>query len=122
MAAVLLVDDSQVVLRALGARLRAEGFDVREESTAAGARRVDSAQLGCAVLDVDLTDGDGATVAAALRARCPSLPVAFFTAGEESSLLERAREQGPVFQKPDVDAVATWVRHVLATAHPPPTK
>jgi CheY-like chemotaxis protein len=122
MPTVLLVDDSPVALRALAARLRAEGVELRQESTAAGARRADTAGLCCAVVDVDLSDGDGVVIAAALRAAQPSLPIAFFTAGAERSLLERARAQGPVFAKPDVEAVATWVRQILERAHPPPTK
>jgi CheY-like chemotaxis protein len=128
MPTVLLVDDSPVVLHALAVRLRAEGVDVREESTAAGARRTDVASLCCAVVDLDLSDGDGAALAAVLRAEHASLPIAFFTAGAEPPLLERAREQGPVFAKPNVEAIAMWVRQILQNPQklkgpqPPPTK
>jgi DNA-binding response OmpR family regulator len=110
MPVVLLVDDSPVALHALAARLRADGFEVRLESTAASARRANTDGLCCAVVDVDLSDGDGVVIAAALRAARPSLPIAFFTAGAERALIDRAREQGPVFAKPDLEAVASWVR------------
>jgi DNA-binding response OmpR family regulator len=113
MPAVLLVDDSPVALHALAARLRAEGFDVRQESTAASARNANTEGLCCAVIDVDLSDGDGVAVATALRATRPSLPIAFFTAGAGRGLVEKAQEQGPVFAKPDLEAVAGWVRLTL---------
>jgi CheY-like chemotaxis protein len=119
MPTVLLVDDSPVALRALADRMGAEGFDVRIESTAAGAMLSEAASLSCAVVDVDLPDGSGVDVAAALRAGRPALPIAFFTSGAAPPLLQRAREHGPVFAKPDVAAVVAWAR---GAAYPPPTK
>jgi DNA-binding response OmpR family regulator len=120
MTIVLVVDDSPVALRALCRRLAAEGFIVREEATAAGARACDPSDLGCAVLDLELADGDGASVALDLRARHRGLPIAFFTAGTERSLIERARALGAVFAKPDVESVVAWAKGVAA--QPPPTK
>jgi CheY-like chemotaxis protein len=120
MTLVLVVDDSPVALRALSRRLAAEGFTVQEEATAAGARACDPSGLACAVLDLELADGDGPTVALGLRARSPSLPIAFFTAGAERSLIERAGSLGAVFAKPDVEAVVAWAKQV--GAQPPPTK
>jgi DNA-binding response OmpR family regulator len=120
MAIVLVVDDSPVALLALCRRLAAEGFTVREEATAAGARALDSSDLGCAVLDLELPDGDGPALAHDLRARQASLPVAFFTAGADRSLIERARTLGAVFAKPDVEAVVGWAKRVAG--QPPPTK
>ncbi len=122
MPTVLLVDDSLVALHALAGRLGAAGFDVRREATAAGARTAAAEALCCAVLDVELADGDGVELATELLERCASLPIAFFTAGAASTLLARARELGPVFGKADagaLDAVMAWVER---TAQPPPTK
>jgi DNA-binding response OmpR family regulator len=119
MPLVLLVDDSPVALQALAVRMSAEGFDVRRESTVAGARLAEPAALACAVVDIELPDGDGVDVAAALRACRSTLPIAFFTSGAAASVLARAREHGPVFAKPDVAAVVAWAKSV---AHPPPTK
>jgi DNA-binding response OmpR family regulator len=119
MPIVLLVDDSPVALRALAAAMGEAGFDVRRETTAAGAALAEAASLACAVVDIELPDGNGVDVAAALRARRSALPIAFFTGGASPSLLERAREHGPVFAKPDVAAVVAWAKKA---AYPPPTK
>ncbi|HEY8040079.1 MAG TPA: response regulator [Polyangiaceae bacterium] len=123
MPTVLLVDDSPVVRRVLARRLESEGFDVREEGSAAAARGVDAASLDCAIIDVELADGFGGDVAAELRGRRPSLPIAFFTAGAGAPLVEQARAHGPVFTKPDVEAIVAWVTSAPAGApQPPPTK
>ena len=119
MPTVLLVDDSPLVRRALARRLEAEGFRVREESSTAGARGADASGLTCAIIDLELVDGNGSDLAAALLGKRASLPIAFFTAGAPSSLLERARAHGPVFKKPDVEAIVAWAKR---TGQPPPTK
>jgi DNA-binding response OmpR family regulator len=119
MPTVLLVDDSPVVRTAVARRLVAEGFDVRQESSAAGGRDADPGALACAVVDLELGDGDGSDVAAELVRKRAALPVAFFTAGASPSQLERARAQGAVFEKPDLEALVAWVKRA---AQPPPTK
>jgi CheY-like chemotaxis protein len=73
----------------------------------------------CAVVDLELGDGDGSDVAAALVRKRPALPVAFYTADATPKQLELASAQGPVFQKPDLEALVAWVRRA---AQPPPTK
>jgi DNA-binding response OmpR family regulator len=119
MPIVLVVDDSPVALHALAAGLGAAGLAVRRAATAADAAAADAENLACAVIDIDLPDGSGVDVADALRARRASLPVAFFTAGADRALLDRARARGPVLAKPDVAAVVAWAR---TQAYPPPTK
>ena len=123
MPIILLVDDSPVALRALAQRLTSEGFEVREALSAAAARNLDGSALGrlqCAILDLQLADGDGTDLAAALMGRRPSLPVAFFSAGATPSLVECARGRGPVFLKPDVAPVIQWVKRTLRSSQPPP--
>jgi DNA-binding response OmpR family regulator len=106
---VLVVDDSAVARRALATKLRAAGFDVREIGSAAEAIDANLDDLACAILDLDLGDGNGVDVARAYAASTASLPLAFFTAAGSSSLVERARALGPVFLKPDdVGAVVSW--------------
>jgi CheY-like chemotaxis protein len=121
MPLALLVDDSQVALRALGRRLGAEGFDIREALTAAKARAVDPDELACAVIDLELADGDGdgTELAAHLRELRASLPIAFFTAGASPELLARARVFGPIFTKPNLDVVAAWAKHVAGPGPAP---
>jgi CheY-like chemotaxis protein len=119
MRAVLLVDDSAVIRRVLAPRLASEGFVVREASAAADVRDSDANLVACAIIDLELADRDGADVAASLLATRRSLPVAFFTSSGDSPLRERARAHGPVFEKPNVDAIVAWAKQV---AQPPPTK
>ena len=119
MPTVLLVDDSAVVRRVLTQRLVAEGFDVRAESSAAGARGVDLTTFACAIIDIELSDGSGADLADELLQRRTSLPVAFFTAGASAAVMEHARASGPVFAKPDVEPLIAWTR---TAGQPPPTK
>lgn len=123
MRTVLVVDDSPVALRALARRLEAEGLDVVEAASVAAAGSVDVAALTCAVVDLQLDDGDGPDLAASLVARRPDLRVAFFTSAAEAALVERAWAHGPVFVKPDLDGIVAWaMRAAIATRQPPPTK
>jgi CheY-like chemotaxis protein len=135
---ILLVDDSPVARRVLARRLAAEGFDVREEGSFGAGRKVEPGPLSCAVIDLELGDGDGTDLAAALLGRRPSLPVAFFSAGAAPSLVESARARGPVFHKPDVEPLVAWVKRFARVGrdsqgpappssrwpegYPPPTK
>jgi DNA-binding response OmpR family regulator len=118
MPKVLLVDDSPLARHTVARRLEAEGFDVRAEATVAAVRTLDLDALACAAIDVDLPDGSGVDLAAEMHATHPSLPVAFFTASTEE--LDLAKKHGPVFRKPDVEALVAWV--LGATGQPPPTK
>ncbi|MGA3122221.1 MAG: response regulator [Polyangiaceae bacterium] len=116
MPTVLLIDDSPLVRLALGRRLVAEGFAVREAQSVQSARASEASATvapACAVLDLQLPDGDGTVLAAALAAKHPGIPVAFFTAGGVPSLVECARGRGPVFLKPDDNLVIAWVKRVL---------
>jgi DNA-binding response OmpR family regulator len=122
MRTVLLVDDSAVARRVLARRLETEGFLVSEASSIAAARRVDPATLGCAIIDLELPDGDGTDLARALLEKRSSLPVAFFTMGTAPSLLEGARARGLVFLKPDLNPLLAWVRRTTRPSQPPPTK
>jgi CheY-like chemotaxis protein len=119
MPIVLLVDDSPVVRRVLARRLAADGFDVRAEPSVTAARAVDVATFACAVIDIELPDGSGCELAADLLRQRPSLPLAFFTAGAPPEAIERARVHGPVFAKPDLEALMAWV---ALARQPPPTK
>jgi CheY-like chemotaxis protein len=123
MPSVLIVDDSAVARRAVAGRLAAEGFEVHEAGSTAEARAVPLAGIACAVVDVDLLDGDGPSLAAELRAIRPSLPIAFFTAGAAPELVTRSQVHGPVFTKPALDSLVAWVRAASSPpAQPPPTK
>jgi DNA-binding NtrC family response regulator len=122
MRTVLLVDDSAVARRVLARRLEADGFLVAEAASMAAARKIDVATLGCAIIDLELPDGDGTDLVRYFREKRPGLPVAFFTMGTAPSLVEGARAQGLVFIKPDLTQVVTWVKRTTRPSQPPPTK
>jgi DNA-binding NtrC family response regulator len=122
MPTVLVVDDSTIIRRALATRFSSDGINVREAGSVHAARAVDCDSLSCAILDLQLADGDGTDLAAALHKRRPSLPIAFFTGGGVPSLVESARCQGPVFLKTDLNALLAWVRRAVRPSQPPPTK
>lgn len=106
---VLVVDDSAVVRVTLARALRAAGLEVVERVSVASSGDVPAESLLCAVLDLELDDGQGTAVAARLRAERPTLPVAFFSSTEDAELLARARQLGPVHAKPaDLAAVVAW--------------
>jgi CheY-like chemotaxis protein len=111
MPRVLICDDSAVARVSVVRRVRAAGLDVVEEASAAGASAVDASAIACALLDLDLGDGNGADVAAHLRASNDSLPIAFFTSERAGDVVARAAAMGPVFAKPDdLDAAVDWIR------------
>jgi CheY-like chemotaxis protein len=122
MPTVLLVDDSPAARHAIAKRLKAAGFDVHEAGSAADARTVDLAPFVCAVVDVELGDGDGPSLAVELHAKRPDLPVAFFTATSTPDVHERAKGQGPVFTKPNLDPLLEWAKRESVGTQPPPTK
>ena len=107
---VLVVDDSAVVRLTLCRRLRAEGLSVVEHESAKSAEMHAPTNLACGVLDLDLGDGDGVSLAQALWAIAPKLPIAFFSGGTMRDLEARARALAPVFSKPDeIDILVAWV-------------
>jgi two-component system response regulator RegA len=110
MPRVLVADDSAVARLSVARELRSRGLDVVERESFASAATTDAAELTCALLDLELGDGNGADVADRLRASRSDLPVAFFSSAGDGALVARARAIGPVFTKPDglVDAVA-WI-------------
>ncbi|HEY8089685.1 MAG TPA: response regulator [Polyangiaceae bacterium] len=119
MPPVLVVDDSAVVRRTIERRLQGEGLTVVADGSAAAARARDLTDVACILVDIELPDGSGCDLAKDLLARKPGVPVAFFTAGAAEDVLARARLLGPVFWKPDVEALVAWTK---AAVQPPPTK
>jgi two-component system OmpR family response regulator len=80
-ATVLVVDDEPNILALLSASLRLSGFEVHAAGNGARAlTAVAQARPDIVVLDVTLPDGDGFTLARALRAAHGQLPVLFLTA------------------------------------------
>lgn len=107
---VLIADDSPVVRITVAKRVRAEGLEVIERDSVASARGIDPKTLSCALLDYDLGDGFGVSIAKELRGASEHLPIAFFTSTDTTEIVEEAKSFGPVFSKPDqLDAAIEWV-------------
>jgi DNA-binding response OmpR family regulator len=107
---VYIADDSEVVRSALERRLTAEGVRVHSGGSAADSRSVTTRGFACALLDLDLGDGNGVDVAELLRVHQPDLAVAFFSAGASDAVTARARALGPIFRKPDdLEGAIAWV-------------
>jgi DNA-binding response OmpR family regulator len=108
---VLLVDDSALVRHALARRLGPMGFDIVHAETDAEAAKVDASTVKFVVLDLELGPADGTRVAERLLAENPNVRIAFFTSGSSLEVLERARQLGPVFAKPDeLDQLIAWLK------------
>jgi len=115
--AALIADDTAIARAAVVRQLAADGVRCIEASSAGAASAIDPTTLSCALLDLDLGDGNGVDVAVALRKGRADLPVAFFTAGTTPTVLARASALAPVFSKPDdLDRAIAWVK---ACAVPP---
>jgi DNA-binding response OmpR family regulator len=105
---VLVADDSLLTRGILSARIAKAGFEVLLCNSVASAEAVDATQLSCALLDLDLGDGEGTEVAATLRAVSPELPIAFFSGSATAQ--PNAQALGPVFAKPDeLEDAVRWV-------------
>ncbi len=111
MNTVLVADDSAAARHVIVGKMSAAGLQVVEGESAFLDAQLDVGALACALVDLDLGDGDGTQLASALRRKSPALPIAFFTAGAAPDLLARAAVFGPVFSKPvDLDRAVDWVR------------
>ena len=56
---ILIVDDEEAILKALGGPLEREGYEVISCATAEAARENNSREVDLALVDVWLPDGDG---------------------------------------------------------------
>src|SRR6202050_5554210 len=99
MKTVLLIDDDNVFLLAIGVRLKAMGYTVyaaKDAVSAVSAVRKNNPDV--IVLDVSLPAGDGFLVAERLQNLIISAatPIIFVTASEKPGLRERAMKLGAV--------------------------
>ncbi len=94
---IYLVDDDVSLLRALGRRLRAAGFDVKSfDSAREFLDHQRSDRVACAVLDLQMPDLSGFAVQDRLAAEGEALPVVFLTAHGDIPSSVRAMRGGAV--------------------------
>ena len=94
---IYLVDDDVSLLRALGRRLRAAGFDVTSFHSAQDFLDHDrSGQVACAVVDLQMPDLSGFELQELLMAKHEVLPIVFLTAHGDIPTSVRAMRHGAV--------------------------
>lgn len=114
---IYIVDDDVSLLRALGRRLRAAGFDVEPfESARDFLDHHRSGRAGCAVVDLQMPDLCGFALQELLAAEDAALPIVFLTAHGDIPSTVRAMKGGavdfltkPVRGEDLIDAVARAV-------------
>lgn len=95
---LLLVEDGAPLARSLGRLLRRAGYEVHLAGTCADAQAAPG-RFDAAILDIDLPDGDGVTLAGALVAAGQAARVVFFSGTADAELRERAEALGPFVPK-----------------------
>lgn len=115
---ILVADDSAVARAAVARELAHDAVSLVEAASLRDGLGVDAGALEGAVLDLDLGDGSGVTLAQALRKAAPDLPIAFFSDSASHAAAE-ARAIGPLFQKPgDLGDLIAWVRALRGAVRP----
>lgn len=119
---MLIVDDSKLARIVAGKALASLQPDwVRVEAPSAEdalALTQDGRRIDAALVDFNMPGMNGLELAAELRARLPSLPIAIITANVQDDIIGRARALGIVFvAKPlTADSLAGFIAGVAAGA------
>ena len=116
---VILVDDDEALLRALGCSLELEGFAVDSHLDAVSIKPESlPAQDACLVIDYHMPDTDGVQVLQALRASQVALPAIIITTHAGPHLRATARRLGAtIVQKPLIGpALSSEIRTLLKAA------
>lgn len=116
---ILLIDDNDLVRRALSSLLAFEGFDVVEcNSGRQGVDMFHSENPDLVITDLLMTDMSGVDVMGEIRKDCPDMRFVVVTGGggtHDRELVQRAREAGAdvVMMKPiDNDEFIATVREL----------
>jgi CheY-like chemotaxis protein len=123
MKTVLLVDDDNVFLLAIGVRLKAMGYTVHAAKDAVNAiSAVRQNNPDVIVLDISLPAGDGFMVADRLQKliSTAATPIIFVTASVKPGLRDRAMKLGAVnfLNKPfDATTLADAIESALSPGH-----
>jgi ActR/RegA family two-component response regulator len=95
---ILLVEDDPTVGRAVERAMTRHGFAVSLVRSCAAAR-AERGSFDCAVMDIDLPDGNGVDLSAELIAHGTASSAIFFTGSSNTALLVRARGIGQIVRK-----------------------
>ncbi len=100
---ILVVEDDEIMQRALAVSLERAGFDVTSVSTLTEAENVlSSVQFSVVITDIFLPDGDGLKVLSLVRDIQPNVPVLAMTCYGHTKLCRKAKELfgERLFEKP----------------------
>lgn len=119
---MLIVDDSKLARIVAGKAVAALQPDWKRVEAATGAEALAAAGadtvIDAALVDYNMPGMDGLALAAALRERRPTLPIAIITANVQHEIVSRAHAIGIVFiAKPlTADSLTEFVAGVAANA------
>lgn len=119
---VIIIDDDEAVLNALGFALEMAGFASQQFASAAAALEAATLeQAACLVIDQSLPDTLGLELLARLRRDGLNTPAIIITSSPPAALLAQARSLGaPVIEKPLLDdALFACIRRLSGTAAAP---
>jgi len=91
---LLLADDHQLILDALGAMMRAEFNVLAVDNSQAFIMAVENFRPDVAILDVSMPGGDGFVTARKVLERQPSLPILFLSMYSDASYVDQATQVG----------------------------
>jgi DNA-binding response OmpR family regulator len=114
---VLVVEDDPAVLKALRRKLRQAGHTAECVTHCEAARKL-TGVFDFAILDLELPDGNGVTLAEDLFARARVSNVVFYTGAADPKLLARANELGIVVNKSQ--NLDEFLQNVYQALSPPP--
>lgn len=104
---ILIVDDSKLARIVAGkalAELQPTWQRVEASSADQALALVGQQSVDLAVIDFNMSEKDGLTLAAELRALYPDMPLAIITANVQDEVIARAREVGAAFVPKPVTA------------------
>ncbi len=91
---LLLGDDHQLILDALGAMMRSEFNVLAVDNSQAFVSAVENFRPDVAILDVSMPGGDGFITARKVLEKQPSLPIVFLSMYSDSSYVDQAAQVG----------------------------
>ena len=116
---ILVVEDDEHIVKALGVRLRSKGYDVVASYDAVmGMQKAMEQPPDLILLDIMMPGGNGVTLAERLQnsTKTSNIPIIFLTASKQTDLRQQAFSLGAVgfFEKPfDFDELLATVRAAL---------